>query len=738
MRRLRFIPACLAILLTACNTQLIEQTGPDSGETGRVLISLSADANNDVVEVKTASEEELVPVDDFWIEIFTSKKKRIYCEKYADAKDAVLNLNTGEYRLLAKHGDTLGVGFDHAFYLADQNFKVESRRDNQVSAVARLGNVKAKVNFGEDILNTNFYTDCYALLKNRRMLSNPLKFRKKETRPGYLPAGDLIFEVYVMMDGKLMYYPLEMTKYDPNDFITFNVEAPERKGDLVITIKVDNGTDEMPQVIKIPAESALPVEHPVLDAKSFIDGIYTVTEGDKTAPADLEIGISADGELQSLVLESDSEAFNVPASVDLMNIDEEAKAQLEAAGFVWYISKTNKYGVIDFESVATTIAKMMPYGGVEDESVKPSTFKVTVTDRLGHVETETVTINWEVSAVSTVEIPDYNAWATKIVDPKVVFTKGEPASSVLEYSRDGQNWTSAGKPKSVSGNTAVFQTITDLEPNAEYQFRVVHKGFFPRGEGSCTTEAAQQIGNSDFNSWYEDTHTYSQSGNKTRAWYRPWASGDTDTWWDVNSKKTLPASTTAAYQEYKMVPTVYYSSDAVEGNSAQLITTFVSSGANDWGDSFLGGGEPFKAAGEIFIGKADASGNHAEEGHSFSSRPTSLSFKYKYLGYNGDSFHVYMYVADAEGNKMAEEDFVGGMTSNSWTKDYHTIDINYDVMDKKAAKIYVCIRSSKKADDAVEYRKVNFSDLSISTIGGGQQKGYIGSVLFIDDLKLNY
>ncbi len=728
MRRLRFIPACLAFLLSACNEQLIEQPVPGPGETGQVQISLSADVRNEIVGVRSESGEE-IPVDDFWIEIFNSDKRRIYCEKYLDAKEDVLYLNTGDYRLLAKHGDSLGVGFNHAFYIADVPFVVEAKKDNAVSATAKLGNVKAKVVFRENIVNSNFYGDCYALLRNRNpRVKSALKFNRTEDRPGYIPAGELVFEVYAKVDGTWMYYPVEMQTYSPNDFVTFTVEAGIREGDLDVTVKVDNTLEVVEDQKTIKAEEALPTDAPEVMAKAFVDGRYGIIEGSESADPDLEIGVVADGGIQSMVLSVQSDylrSVGVPESVDLVTIDEETNTVLKDVGFVWYVASTGKAAVLDLETVATSIAQNTPYDG---SRTKTSAITLTVTDKEGKVGMETVEIVWELSAESTVSVEDYNIWATRIVDPTVVFTKGDPKKSTLMYKQGDQEWSSLGGPKSVKGNTAVFNAVTGLLPGTPCQFMVVYKdNFFPRGEGSVTTETAAQLGNSGFENWTTQVYSYQSkllwSTNETRNWYRPWTS---DPWWDVNSKKTMTLSVTPQYQEFKVVPTVYYSTDAAEGSrSAQLISTAVSTTANELGLT----GTKAMAAGEIFIGTADDNGGHATEGHAFPSRPTSLSFQYKYEAYQDDLFVVTMYVEDADGNVIASKDFDGGTASSGWMS--MTLDFDYAVLNKKAAKIYVCFRSTKLEDAEIQYRKT-----SISTID--PSRGYVGSILWIDNLKLNY
>ena len=142
------------------------------------------------------------------------------------------------------------------------------------------------------------------------------------------------------------------------------------------------------------------------------------------------------------------------------------------------------------------------------------------------------------------------------------------------------------------------------------------------------------------------------------------------------------------------------------------------------------GVEYAKAAGEMFIGTSSEDGSHASEGHSFTSRPSSLSFKYKYDSYDNDVFKVTVRVEDASGNVIASKEMSDGRASSGWAS--MTIELDYSVLDRKAARIYVCFRSSSLADEDITYRKTKV------TIAGTTKNGYIGSVLKVDDLQLNY
>ena len=132
MRRTRFIPALLVLLLSACNQQLIETQLPE----GEVTINLSADERVEIVSAKSGTE--LPDVGDFWVEIYNSEMVKFKKEKYSDIAGKTLSMNAGTFTLVASHGDPLGVGFDKPYYKAETTFTVEPQKRANVEASHHL------------------------------------------------------------------------------------------------------------------------------------------------------------------------------------------------------------------------------------------------------------------------------------------------------------------------------------------------------------------------------------------------------------------------------------------------------------------------------------------------------------------------------------------------------------------------------------------------------------------------
>ena len=193
----------------------------------------------------------------------------------------------------------------------------------------------------------------------------------------------------------------------------------------------------------------------------------------------------------------------------------------------------------------------------------------------------------------------------------------------------------------------------------------------------------------------------------------------------------MPSETTPQEQPYKVCPTVSFcTTDAYEGTkSAQIATVFVSNGATS---STFAANSPWtytSAAGELFIGAADADGNHSSEGHRFLSRPLELTFRYKYESYKEETFYVSVVLKNEQNEIIASNEVLDGAAASSWTE--MSIPLNYINETSKASDIYICFKSTSASSPSYDKGK------SLE-MNGTTQKGHMGSVLKIDDLVLIY
>jgi hypothetical protein len=122
-------------------------------------------------------------------------------------------------------------------------------------------------------------------------------------------------------------------------------------------------------------------------------------------------------------------------------------------------------------------------------------------------------------------------------------------------------------------------------------------------------------------------------------------------------------------------------------------------------------------------------------GHSFSSRPDSLTFWYKYVPYNGDAFKAW--IAVKSGDEIIAEGVYSPEVSTAAVNTYQkaSVNLNYSVTNKKATSICIQFLSSTKtsfsSSDFAKKVTINYPEI-------GEWVAHRGSELWIDDIVLTY
>lgn len=336
---------------------------------------------------------------------------------------------------------------------------------------------------------------------------------------------------------------------------------------------------------------------------------------------------------------------------------------------------------------------------------------------------------------------DADVWATKAYLQVVASAKSRSSRTIssstveIQY-KDGEEWK-VWPNQSYDSETGLF-LLTGLGEGATetegipYTLRAVYK----RGgevasfsqELGITTEPKAQVGNAGFEEWHTEIFTYkiTWAGTGEREWYLPWNTNENDTWWAVNSRATMLSECAAFYYEYKVFPTISWSSsNKSQGEkSIQIATIAVGSAA------IVDGGSTTPHAGEIWIGTSNDSGGHASEGHSFASRPNSMTFWYQYESFNdNEKFYMQVVLKAADGTIVASNEIPNGEEGDP-SGNTITLPFTYSPdVHKKVSSIYMVFKSSSGSVD---------SKKRTMEISGQQQTARIGSVLRIDDIKLNY
>lgn len=746
MRHSRFLPIFgLAVLLCACTKNVNSNDSPESE--GELAFSLSADVRNGIVS--KATEETDGPVlDDFEVEIYKlPNHTRLYRDTYANAKDTTIKLNAAEYRLTAQLGDSLGCGFEKPYYFAEKIFTLEPFVKQSVEAVAKLHNVKIKMLYDESF--TNVFSEYYVKVRHENYSKKILRFEQTETRDGYYPSGNIYFEVFVKINDEDRYFRVPSSDAEqrflaanPNDYITFTVkysgDSGNFNGDLVVDITVDDSETLKEQTLTVP-HSNIPQTGPVItlsgfDATGNSHDIYEGIADGRSAQA----YILAKGGIRHCWLETTSElllAAGVPAKVDLANLASADSVALATVGFNWDkdMKSSITYSFVDFTGVNEYIYSHKSSGSA-DETV--AEFKLSVednayatsTDSAAHVANESCKV--VMKKINTVlAIEESNVWSKTVLSPKVTDCNASVSLLRLQYSTDNTEWTTIDAAPVVINGEAVFSDVKNLAPGTAYSFRTIYNGnaLAVSNSVALSTEAELQLGNAGFENWTDNSFSGSYADI---TWHTPFSADDR--WWDSNGSATLDASYSIAYVGYKCFPTVCRdaSDKKISGTYSAVVASI---STTDMGSEISSGDA---VTGELFIGTADNSGehkgNHLTEGHEFASRPTALTFKYRFDRHD-TPFSVEATVYAEDGSVIASG-FKADVNESVWDVAEAVIPLNYVDTGKKAAKIYVIVRSS--STDSVSSRKITSHEFiklhsKISEI-------HAGNILWIDDMTLVY
>lgn len=716
----------LLLVLLASSCSRVEETYYEPGE-GGIRIDLATELPATRADVTESS----LNVDDFKVEILNSKKvifKRwATFGEYKTQENTAFHMNAGgPYTVRATYGDSLASGWDAWFFMGEQVFEVKPQQTAELSVTCRMANVKVAVAYGENLQAD--YQDYKATVSNSR---GRLVFEKDRAEAGYIPVGTLTVDMELTdASGKKWYFRSGEVSAAAGDYITLNLDTKQApQGSLDLTLSVDYSTNDKTVEVGI-TDAFLPAEKPVLSLTGFDAESGQLSFVESNDPGEASVTLTWDPKaspVKSLKLKSESEYFKehgLPAEVDFCSLTSTDRDLLLNAGLLF----PEMSGEMTANMVKLEFDGLAPKLEYDDnEAANTHTFTIEATDSKDNVVTKTVTIVPLQASKSLSEIQPGNIWARRAY--LTLNTDGDPSKLTVQVKESGTElwYTPEGTEYSVSGKTS-SATVKGLKSNTAYAFRAVYNGFAAAESQDMTTETEQQVENAGFEEWSAFTHTFTALiPSKTLEWYRPYAD-EASAWWDVNSRRTMNSYYSLAGAQNKRVfmTAAYESTQPYEGNrSAMLFTTYVY--ATEYEAC---------AAGEIFIGRAankngkEGGGVHDSEGHAFENRPSALSFAYRYEPYGNETYYVEVVMKAEDGTVIGSVTDKSGSASSEWSR--RKIDLNYTDLTKKAASIYISIKSSSSDNPGYTSRQIILAD------GKVYSDCNIGSILYIDDIELIY
>lgn len=291
---------------------------------------------------------------------------------------------------------------------------------------------------------------------------------------------------------------------------------------------------------------------------------------------------------------------------------------------------------------------------------------------------------------------------------------------------NGNSWTDVSA--TVSGTSARLEGLT---PGTAYRVRATVSD--KQATAALTTETALQAPNNGMETWY------TKAGQSNWSVFYAGAS-ESDAVWGTNNPMTTSQGDNKVNQR---ISGTLETSDAASGSKAALLQTAGWGSGNTTVLTIFGANASkikYIDPGLLHLGSNRSSRNGNSEqagiistddldcGISFASRPSSLTFKYKYLNKNSeDKGYAEIWVKDASGNILASGNLLLEPASSYQDK---TITLNYKAGAAKGAKLYIKFLSTYDKKFLVK----SLDNISFPSTGSK----LIGSQLYIDDITLNY
>lgn len=356
-----------------------------------------------------------------------------------------------------------------------------------------------------------------------------------------------------------------------------------------------------------------------------------------------------------------------------------------------------------------------------------------------------------------VSVDERNVWSKSFTADVVEVTneaEGADADAVkaaviYQYSKDSKSWNDCNDNSNRSHMFASHPADTERAMSV----RAVFRKFISSNRATIELEVPKQLPNSHMDEWTDVLYS------EGRYYFYPWLSKDDLCHWDTNNLWTVrhkdndgESGTMANYNGFHAVS---YVPGHNGGLAAELRST-----ANGRGNTrlptwpYLPIEKEFnKVPGELFLGSFKVNiknddgqtisqdSYEKEIGAKHLSRPTALSFWYKYVPYDSDECMVQIQLLDEKKELIIGSEIKSTEVNSTWAQvrlNLPYVNDTYNLY-KKCKFIYVAFYSSTKSGDSMPYREIEQTFyIEMGKTTKTYSPAYVGSVLTIDDIQLIY
>lgn len=643
--------------------------------------------------------------------------------------DDVITLAAGVYEITATCGTEQAdgeVGFDEPCYTGKaEGVQVEVGKEATAEIDCKVTNALVSIKFGEEY--KEFAENAYAQIAVRQEDTEGRRWDPLTTS-AYFKAGSSLTKLKVFKDNddSIGADILTDAQKDPDFPETFAagehllITLSVAKKDGNVTFKVSKV-----EVDKVTIEETIPMEwlpKPSVSATGFDENNSLTFAETETREAKLDLKLAS--ALQDI-------KFKFNFQDEQFSLDKEKE-------YTWSTDKTEieNLGITVLDNTVDLnglLAKLQTNAGTSTTNTIEMDVKANnrwSSEDESANRTYTITCN---KPEFSIAVQPGNVWTKTftIDEPTVTTGNAEVLKEKLVYqykakSADDNAW------QICSGG--LEQVFSEAPANKAYQVRAFYREGIASNVVDVTLETPAQLPNSNMEDWWIETKKKSNTwpfDDKTYYTFHPYAEGEgNSSWWDTNNDKAQGGTVIAnIWYEGCFASCVSYTTDVHGGSKAALIyLSGCGDGYANTSGSYVGGA----MIGSLFIGSYNSG---IVQGHSFDSRPTSLSFWYKYKPYNSDAFKVVVSLknGDTEIATGTYEPSAYSTEDNAYTQ--ATVNFNYTDNTAKATTICVQFLASNKTSlsgsDFAWGTNINYPTIGDWTV-------HMGSVLKIDDLCLNY
>lgn len=711
----------IGLLLAACQAEQWE------GMEGGFLISLGEDVT---VTTKSTPAELGKPVkEQFSLKIVKeSTGSTLYDGTFTSDQ---IPASAGLYTVTATCGENPLLGLDTPYYKGEEaGVEVTEGETRTVNLSCKVANALTSVTYEEPEKFDALFSS-YGLkvsVDNQFVTINNNNAQKSAYyRAGTIPTFQFVGTL--KDNGQAVSMTLEDDKLkDADTFgagkhckLTLKVK-PATSGVILTVAKVE--------VENVTISETIPVEWlpaPKISATGFDENkTLTIYETAEAPTASIDFTVSRPIQDMSFSLNfSDENFLTLNKDYSLSTLSDEDRIKLTNAGISLPIIGSSSPQIIfseDFTSKLLAKNEGVAYNQITINSVTAN--NRTNTDG---VQTYTIAVH---KPIFTVSVLPGNIWTKEFTIEEISVEEGKgnlekiKENLIYQYQENGE-WKDCS-------NQETRQQIFTVHPlNRNYKVRAIYRGALISNEVDIEMENPKKLPNGNMDTWTESTRRvryFYLFGSKyyEQPFFEPWDSS-TEHWWDTNNIATMPETFTLDYPNHNCFPTTSFA--ILPQGKAALTRTINTSGSNT-SKTVVG----TSVRGILYAGTTSDNGN-LSEGRPWNSRPTQLSFYYKYTSYGNERFGVYVELTDENNTVIATGTYesTNGESTTEFTP--QIIDFEYNNLELKPStiKIKFC---SVAINDSPSVQK----NISVNVPEGSDNYYNIhgGSELYIDDISLIY